>query len=73
MLKYLPKEIPYTLVLNSVTLAAEFKYWDNVTVYITGGKMRMHGATSLVDSFAAAFIGNLHMDVCLRTVLSMGI
>ena len=67
MLKYLPKEINYTLVLNSVTLADELKYWDNVTVYITGGKMRMHGTTSLVDSFATAFVKNMHFDVCLMT------
>lgn len=67
MLKYLPRDIKYTLVLNSVTLAEELKYWDNVTVYIVGGKMRMHGTTSLVDSFATAFVKNLHFDVCLMT------
>lgn len=67
MLKFLPKDIPYTLVLNSVTLAEELKYWDNVAVYITGGKMRMHGTTSLVDSFATAFVKNMHFDLCLLT------
>jgi len=67
MLKYLPRDIPYTLVLNSVTLADKLKYWDNVTVYIVGGKMRMHGTTSLVDSFATAFVRNMHFDLCLMT------
>ena len=67
MLKYLPKDFKYTLVLNSVSLADELKYWDNVTVYITGGKMRMHSTTSLVDSFATAFVKNMHFDVCLMT------
>ncbi|MCL1952612.1 MAG: DeoR/GlpR family DNA-binding transcription regulator [Oscillospiraceae bacterium] len=67
MLKYLPRDIPYTLVLNSVTLANELKYWDNVTVYVVGGKMRMHGTTSLVDSFATAFVRSLHFDLCLMT------
>jgi len=67
MLKYLPKNISYTLVLNSVALADEMKYWDNVTVYVTGGKMRMHGTASLVDSFAAAFVRNMHFDLCLMT------
>ena len=67
MLKYLPKDIKYTLVLNSVSLADEFKFWDNVTVYIVGGKMRMHSTTSLVDSFATAFVKNMHFDVCLMT------
>lgn len=67
MLKYLPKDFPYTLVVNSATLADELKYWDNVTVYITGGKMRMHGTTSLVDSFATAFVKNMHFDICFIT------
>jgi len=67
MLKYLPRDIKYTLVVNSVTLAEELKYWDNVTVYIVGGKMRMHGTTSLVDSFATAFVKNMHFDVCFQT------
>lgn len=67
MVDFLPRDIPFTLVLNSVTLAEEFKYWDNVTVYIVGGKMRMHGTTSLVDSFATAFVKNMHFDLCLMT------
>jgi len=67
MLKYLPRDIKYTLVVNSVTLAEELKYWDNITVYIVGGKMRMHGTTSLVDSFATAFVKNMHFDVCFHT------
>lgn len=67
MLQYLPRNIKYTLVINSVTLAEELKYWDNVTVYITGGKMRMDGTTPLVDSFATAFVKNMHFDICLMT------
>ncbi len=67
MLEYLPKDINYTLVLNSPTLADRFKYWDNVTVYVTGGKMRMHGATSLVDSLAVSFVKNMHLDLCFLT------
>ena len=67
MLNYLPKDFRYTLVLNSVTLAEELKYWDNVDVYIVGGKMRMHGTTTMVDEFARAFVRNMHFDLCLMT------
>ncbi|WP_170311567.1 DeoR/GlpR family DNA-binding transcription regulator [Vallitalea okinawensis] len=67
MLKYLPKDIRYTLVLNSPSLANELKYWDNLTVYMIGGKMRMHATTSIVDSFATAFVKSMHFDVCLMT------
>ena len=67
MLKYLPRDMPYTLVVNSVALANELKMWDNVVVYVTGGKMRMHSTGSLVDSFSTAFVKNLHFDLCLMT------
>lgn len=67
MLKYLPRNIKYTLVVNSVTLAEELKYWDNITVYVVGGKMRQHSTASLVDSFATAFVKNMHFDISLMT------
>lgn len=67
LLRYLPRDIHYTLVVNSVALADELKYWDNVTVYVAGGKMRMHGTGSLVDSFASSFVKNMHFDLCLMT------
>lgn len=67
MLKHLPKDIKYTLVVNSVALADELKYWDNINVYIVGGKMRQHGTASLVDSFATAFVRNMHFDISFIT------
>jgi DeoR family transcriptional regulator, fructose operon transcriptional repressor len=67
MLKYLPRNINYTLVVNSVTLAEELKYWDNITLYICGGKVRSHGTASLVDSLATSFIKNMHFDLNLIT------
>lgn len=67
MLKYLPADFPFKLVVNSVALADELKYRDNLEVYIVGGKMRMHGTASLVDSFAASFVRNMHFDLNLMT------
>lgn len=67
MLDYLPRDIPYTIVVNSVSLADALKYWDNIEVYVVGGKMRMHGTTSIVDSFATTFVKNLHFDTCFMT------
>lgn len=67
MVEYLPKDINYTLVLNSPTLADKFKYWDNVTVYLAGGKMRMNGGSAMVDSLATAFIKNMHFDISFLT------
>lgn len=67
MLEHLPKDINYTLVLNSPTLADKFKYWDNITVYLAGGKMRLNGGSAIVDSMATAFIKNLHFDLSFLT------
>ncbi|MCL2773747.1 MAG: DeoR/GlpR family DNA-binding transcription regulator [Oscillospiraceae bacterium] len=67
MLAYLPETFPYTLVVNSVALADELKFWDNVTVYITGGKMRMSSKASMNDALAADFVKNMHFDLNLMT------
>lgn len=67
MLKYLPRDIEYTIVVNSPVLADELKYRDNVAVYITGGKMRMRGSASIVDSFAINFIKGMHFDKAYLT------
>lgn len=67
MLDYLPKDIEYTVVVNSVALANELKYWDNIEVYVAGGKMRRHGTASIVDGFAQSFVRNMHFDTCFMT------
>ena len=67
MLTYLPKHIAYKLVVNSATLADALKYWDNVEVYVTGGRMRQNGGTSMVDVFASAFIRTMRFDICFLT------
>jgi len=63
MLRYLPKDIKYTLVVNSVALADELKFWDNITVYVTGGKMRMHSRGNMVDTLAVNFVKNMNFDL----------
>jgi len=67
MLNYLPKDLHYTLVVNSVTLAEQLKYWDNVSVYIVGGKMRQHATATLVDSFATDFVKKINFDISFMT------
>jgi len=67
MLRYLPKTFPFTLVVNSVALADELRFWDNITVYVTGGKMRMHSRGSMVDTLAANFVKNMRFDLNLAT------
>ncbi|MBQ3559671.1 MAG: DeoR/GlpR transcriptional regulator [Agathobacter sp.] len=65
ILSFLPRDIRYTLVVNNVDVAKALRDFDNVDVYIAGGKMRRSG--SLVDSFATNFVSQLHFDLCFIT------
>lgn len=65
MLSFLPRDIHYTLVVNSVDLGKALRAFENVDVYLAGGKMRQSGL--LVDSLAREFISRLHFDLCFIT------
>ena len=65
MLPFLPRDFPYTIVVNSVDLGKALREFENIDVYITGGKMRRSG--SLVDSLATEFVSRLHFDRCFLT------
>ena len=65
MLTYLPRDIYYTIVVNSVDIGKELRSFDNMDVYQVGGKMRQSG--SVVDSFANDFVSRLHFDLCFIT------
>ncbi len=65
MLRHLPRDIKYTLVINSVDLANRLRAWENVEVWLAGGKMRR--SASMVDSMAVEFVKKLHFDICFIT------
>jgi len=65
MLSFLPRDIYYTVVVNSVDIAKELRGFDNIDVYIAGGKMRQSG--SVTDSLAKEFVSRLHFDICFIT------
>lgn len=65
MVSFLPRAVRYTVVVNSVDIGKELRSFDNVDVYIAGGKMRQSG--SLVDSLANEFVSRLHFDICFIT------
>jgi len=60
MLRFLPKDMKYTLVVNNVDVAKALRSFENVDVYLAGGKMRQSG--SLVDSLATRFVSQMHFD-----------
>ncbi|MBQ8313811.1 MAG: DeoR/GlpR transcriptional regulator [Clostridia bacterium] len=65
MTSFLPTDISYTLVVNSVDIAKALRPFTNVEVYLAGGKMRPSG--SLVDSLATEFVSRMHFDLCFIT------
>lgn len=65
MTKYIPEDLKITVVTNSIVIADELKYRDNITVYVAGGKMRAKG--SIVDTFATEFVKNMHFDISFMT------
>ena len=65
MLSFLPGDIHYTVVVNSVDIAKKLRAFPNLDVYVAGGKMRQSG--SLVDSLATEFVSRLHFDKCFIT------
>ena len=65
MVSFLPRDIHFTIVVNSVDIGRDLRSFDNIDVYIAGGKMRQSG--SLVDSLANEFVSRLHFDLCFIT------
>lgn len=65
MIPFLPKDISYTVVVNSVDIGRALREFDNIDVYVAGGKMRRSG--SLTDSLAVEFVSRLHFDICFIT------
>ncbi len=65
IISLLPRDKHFTAVVNSVDFAKSLRDFENVDVYIAGGKMRKSG--SLVDTFAIDFVSKLHFDVCFIT------
>ena len=65
MISFLPRDIRYTVVVNSVDIGKELRSFENIDVYLAGGKMRQSG--SLVDSLATEFVSRMHFDLCFIT------
>lgn len=65
MIKFLPTDIFYTLVVNSADMAEELRAFGNFDIYIIGGKMRQSG--SIVDATALENVSRFRFDTCFIT------
>lgn len=65
MLKFLPREFYYTVVVNSADMASDLREFENIDVYVIGGKMRRSG--SMVDPTAVESASRYRFDICFVT------
>jgi DeoR family transcriptional regulator, fructose operon transcriptional repressor len=65
MLKYLPKEIPFTVLTNSVEIAYHLRNFANIQTYIIGGQVKNSG--NITDALANEFARQFTVDLCFAT------
>lgn len=65
MLKYLPKEIPFTVLTNSVEIAYHLRNFANIQTYILGGQVKNSG--NITDALANEIARQFTVDVCFAT------
>ena len=62
MLKYLPDDIPFTVVTNSLAIAESIRNRPHVEAYLVGGKLRP-SSDNLIDTIAFEMIGRFNFDI----------
>ncbi|WHY89163.1 DeoR/GlpR family DNA-binding transcription regulator [Neobacillus novalis] len=65
ILKYLPKEISYTVVTNSVEIAYQLRDLGNIQLYVIGGFVK--GSGNMTDALANEFAQQFTFDLCFGT------
>ncbi|WP_152443116.1 DeoR/GlpR family DNA-binding transcription regulator [Bacillus sp. THAF10] len=65
LLKYLPTDIPFTVLTNSVEIAYALRDRENVTTYLIGGQVKSSG--NITDSLANEFARQFTVDLCFAT------
>lgn len=65
MLKYLPRDISYTIVTNSVEIAYHLRDLENVQLYLIGGFVKSSG--NITDPLANEFVRQFTFDLCFAT------
>ncbi|WP_336822231.1 DeoR/GlpR family DNA-binding transcription regulator [Sporosarcina sp. USHLN248] len=65
MMKYLPRDIQYTVVTNSVEIAYHLRGVENIQTYLIGGYVKNSG--NITDAIAKEFARHFTFDVCFAT------
>ncbi|WML48389.1 DeoR/GlpR family DNA-binding transcription regulator [Neobacillus sp. PS3-34] len=65
MVKYMPKEFPFTVLTNSIEIACQLKNFENVQIYLIGGHVKNSG--NITDALANEFARQFTVDLCFAT------
>ncbi|WP_026692961.1 DeoR/GlpR family DNA-binding transcription regulator [Peribacillus kribbensis] len=65
MLTYLPNDLPFTVITNSIRIADALREKDHIDCYLIGGKVKKSG--NITDAFSQEFIRNFNLDLCFLT------
>jgi DeoR/GlpR family transcriptional regulator of sugar metabolism len=65
MIKYLPKDFEFTVIVSSVDSALALKKFENIKTYVIGGMMRPSGR--MVDSMAQEYVRSMSFDISFLT------
>ena len=65
MLKYLPRNIQFTVVTNSVEIAYHLREVENIQTYLIGGLVKSSG--NITDAIANELARQFTIDVCFAT------
>ncbi|OZM58693.1 DeoR family transcriptional regulator [Lottiidibacillus patelloidae] len=65
MLHYLPNNISYTVITNSLEIAYKLRAAEHIETYLIGGKVK--GSGNITDALANAFARQFTVDLCFAT------
>lgn len=65
MLKFLPRDIAFTVVTNSVEIAFYLRDLSNIQTYLIGGNVKSSGY--ITDALANEFAQQFNFDLCFAT------
>ncbi|WP_391117106.1 DeoR/GlpR family DNA-binding transcription regulator [Psychrobacillus sp. L3] len=65
MLKYLPMDISFSVITNSVEVAYNLREVDNIQLYLIGGEVKSSG--NMTDALANEFACQFTIDLCFAT------
>lgn len=65
MIQYLPTDISYTVITNSVEIALHIRNFNNITTYIIGGNVKNSG--NITDALANEFVSKFYIDLSFAT------